>query len=444
MRSIRIRDPIHGFIEVTQDERQAMDAERFQRLREIRQLAMTNLVYPGTLHTRFDHSLGVCHVAGRLATELEVSAEERAIVRAAALLHDIGHGPFSHVSEDVLDQRNDVRGVHEAISVAIMKTDEQLHAALGREVCEQAADLVGHRGDYAVRSALRDIVSGPSDADKLDYLRRDSYFAGVDYGKYDLNRLYDTAVIINPDGAESYLGFEADGVWAVEGLLLARHHMHRQVYGHKTRIATDIMVQRALKLGLDDGVIDAAGFDVPVKDGTPVPDQEFLRAYLKMTDASVMQALLSQETDTPSLDMARRLRERRLIRRSARIDLNEVRFQLGGPAVARILDPERTGPKLPELEEKIAQQCCCPAYLVALRVEQPGNPVFRNPNPEVGTKDILLTFPDRGDAIIQEISEIFRNATEANQRFASLYMPKSDTVDDETARRLLWEALKDL
>ena len=173
-------------------------------------------------------------------------------MRAAALLHDIGHGPFSHVSEEVLDARNQVHGVHEAISVAIMRTDPQLHAALGREICERAADLVGHVNDYAVRSVQRDIVSGPSDADKLDYLRRDSYFAGVNYGEYDLNRLIDTAVRIEDGGVETYLGFKESGVWAVEGLLLARHHMHRQVYGHKTRVATDIMVQRALMLGLEE------------------------------------------------------------------------------------------------------------------------------------------------------------------------------------------------
>jgi hypothetical protein len=223
-----------------------------------------------------------------MAAELELPDEDVRVVRAAALLHDIGHGPFSHVSEEVLDTRNAVKGAHEAISAAIIRTDAQLHAALGKGTCERAADLIGHSGDFAVRSVLRDIVSGPSDADKLDYLLRDSYFAGVNYGQYDLNRLIDTAVVINDGGIETYLGFADDGLWAVEGLLLARHHMHRQVYGHKTRIATDIMVQRALNLGIEDGAVDSAAFDVPLVDGKPAPDAAFLEAYLRQTDESVM------------------------------------------------------------------------------------------------------------------------------------------------------------
>src|SRR4051812_18854149 len=115
----RIRDPIHNFIELRADERAAIDSAVFQRLRSIRQLAMTYLVYPGALHTRWEHSVGVCHLAGRMVAELagrdgsDISEEDQLTVRAAALLHDIGHGPFSHVSEAVLDARNNVRGVHE-------------------------------------------------------------------------------------------------------------------------------------------------------------------------------------------------------------------------------------------------------------------------------------------------------------------------------------------
>src|SRR5581483_265817 len=150
-------------------------------------------------------------------------------------------------------------------------------------------------------------------ADKLDYLLRDSYFTGVKYGEYDLDKIINSALVIAPDTPQSQLGFDADGVWAVEGLLLARHHMHRQVYGHKTRIATDIMVERALTYGLDDGAIDPASFAVPLADGKPAPDEGFLSAYLTLTDAGVMEALLGQGADTPSRQLARRLVERRLL-----------------------------------------------------------------------------------------------------------------------------------
>ncbi|HEX8121259.1 MAG TPA: HD domain-containing protein [Solirubrobacteraceae bacterium] len=445
---IRIRDPIHNFIELRDEERAAIDSAVFQRLRSIRQLAMTHLVYPGALHTRFEHSVGVCHLAGRVVSELQqkagidtVSDADIATVRTAALLHDIGHGPFSHVSEGVLDLRNNVRGVHEAISVEIMRTDAQLQAAFGSELCQRAADLVGHEGDFKVRTALRDIVSGPSDADKLDYLQRDSYFAGVQYGKYDLGRLIDTVTVINAGGVENYLGFKEDGLWAVEGLLLARHHMHRQVYGHKTRIATDILVERALTYGLDDGAVDSAAFEVPIVDNKPAPDEAFLTAYLKQTDASVMQALLAQADDTPSRQLARRLAERDLLRRNARINLTDERRDLGGPRIAQILDRELMAAKSTELEEKIASELSCPAYLVALRVEDQANPVYRNPSAGFTDKDILLSFPDRQPETIHEISEIFRDELGKESKYVSLFSPRNEDLTDDKARDLLWNAL---
>jgi HD superfamily phosphohydrolase len=370
-----------------------------------------------------------------------ITDEDVTTVRAAALMHDIGHGPFSHVSEAVLDERNGVRGAHEPISVAIMRSDPGLRQAFGEELCDRAADLVGHQGDFAVRTALRDIVTGPTDADKLDYLQRDSYFAGVQYGRYDLGRLIDTVTVINPGGVETYLGFDEDGLWAVEGLLLARHHMHRQVYGHKTRIATDILVERALTLGLEDGAIDSAAFDVPVVDGKAAPDEGFLGAYLRQTDASVMQALLAQENDTPSRDLARRLAERDLLRRNARLSLVDERRELGGQRIARILDRESVAAKLTELEAQIAEELCCPAYLVALRVEDQANPVYRNPSVGFTDKDILLSFPDRQPEVIHEISEIFQDELGQENKYVSLFSPRTDNLTDEKARELLWNAL---
>nr|WP_246851598.1 HD domain-containing protein [Patulibacter sp. SYSU D01012] len=401
---------------------------------------MTNLVYPGALHTRFEHSLGVCHIAGKLADELELDPDLRRVVRAAALLHDVGHGPFSHVSEAVLDIRAGVSNVHEAISVAIMHGDKHLHAALGEDVCKRAADLVGHKGEFSVRTVARDIVSGPSDADKLDYLLRDSYFAGVNYGKYDLNRLLDTATVIK-DGPQTQLGFEADGVWAVEGLLLARHHMHRQVYGHKTRVATDIMVQRALALGIDEGAINADAFTVPVDQGRPTPTPTFLERYLENDDATVMRHLLTQNDATDSRDMAERLATRRLFRRYAHVSLEDMRGSLGGPRLGRLLDPERMASKIPDLEAAIATDLDCPAHHVALKIEEPGNPVHRNPGAGIGPKDILLKFDDREPDLIEETSEIFRNATEPNKRFASVYLAKTDATTDDKVKDLLCRIL---
>ena len=242
-------------IELSADEWRAIDTHLFQRLRGVRQLAMTYLVYPSALHTRFEHSIGVRYIAGRLGAALRLKEEDLTIVHAAALLHDVGHGVFSHVSEQVVDELSGVEDVHEAVSVALMRTHPELREAFGEEVCDRAADLVALEGP---RTATGDIVSGPTDSDKLDYLLRDSYFAGVNYGRYDLGRIIDSVRVITPGGAQSQLGFDAGGLWAVEELLMARHHMHRQVYGHKTRLATDIMITRALKLAVKEGVLQSA------------------------------------------------------------------------------------------------------------------------------------------------------------------------------------------
>src|SRR3954464_14092732 len=165
-KSTVVRDPVHGMIELSPEEWAAVDTPIFQRLRRVRQLAMTYLVYPGALHTRFEHSIGVRHIAGRLSKSLDLAEEHVDTVQGPALLHDGGHGVFSHVSEQVIDELSGADGVHEAVSVAIIRTDASLHRALGRERCERAAEIVGLEGP---RSVMRDIVSGPTDADKLDY-----------------------------------------------------------------------------------------------------------------------------------------------------------------------------------------------------------------------------------------------------------------------------------
>jgi uncharacterized protein len=159
-----LRDPIHGFIAPTDLEHELIDSPVFQRLRRIRQLAMASLVYPGALHTRFDHSLGAMHVAGKIANAIGIDSEERRLVRLAALLHDIGHGPFSHVSEPILEafaslpkhQRN--KQIHEMLTKQIIMTDKSLERVLSHRDREHITGILdGVWGD----SVMKDIVSGP-------------------------------------------------------------------------------------------------------------------------------------------------------------------------------------------------------------------------------------------------------------------------------------------
>jgi uncharacterized protein len=425
-------------IQLTELEWGAIDAGAFQRLRGIRQLAMTHLVYPGATHTRFEHSIGVCHLAGRLADRVEMTDEEKITVRHAALLHDIGHGPFSHVSEGVIDERSGIKAGHEAISASLIRTDPELQAALGAEECERAADLIEKTGP---RTFLTDIVSGPTDADKLDYLLRDTYYAGVDYGRYDLERLVDTATVIDRDQPESFLGFEHSGVWAVETLLLARHHMHRGVYGHKTRIATDIMASRALKLGIEEGALPAEAYTLDIEDGEPTVTPEFVKAYLGETDASVMERLLGQDQSNRSWVLADRLRRRDLLKRSASYTLHRERDRLGAQQYAKILDPARFEPKRAELESEIAGHLGCDEFLVALYIESQANPTYRGPGSEIDAGDIMLAYPDAPPDTFERESEIFNEESRVEHSYAHLYTP--DLAEDrrEEAKTLLWEAL---
>src|SRR3954465_6949865 len=163
----QIRDPVHNFLELSDDEMKLVGTPLFQRLRGIRQLAMANLVYPGALHTRFDHSLGVCHVAGLLSEQLGLDEGETELVRLAALLHDLGHGPFSHVSENLLERYADRSGlpagqkkekIHELVTAYLTENDPRIRDFLGGETCRNIVKLLstGHG-----QPALRSIVSGP-------------------------------------------------------------------------------------------------------------------------------------------------------------------------------------------------------------------------------------------------------------------------------------------
>jgi HD superfamily phosphohydrolase len=186
MESLEIRDPVHGFIQREPHERDLIDTKLFQRLRSLRQLAMAYLVYPGATHTRFDHSVGAFHVAGGLADALVQSDTEKRLVRLATLLHDVGHGPFSHVAEPIL-QRHSKPGIfagrqeskiHELITAKIILDNAELKEHLSDRERQNVVGLLD--GSFG-HSYLHEIVSGPIDADKQDYLLRDSYFAGVKY-----------------------------------------------------------------------------------------------------------------------------------------------------------------------------------------------------------------------------------------------------------------------
>ena len=255
-----MRDPIHGFIKLSEIEKKLIDTKVFQRLRRIRQLAMTFLVYPGAVHTRFDHSIGVMHIAGRICKRLQeleyITICDTTIdrIRFAALLHDVGHGPFSHVSEHLLDEyapsktsKEKVREkIHEKITVNIIRADSEINEILSPDERDFVISMIEGQEAWDWR---RDVVSSELDADKMDYLLRDSYFAGVKYGLYDLEKLIESCFIIKD--LATPLAIKSTAIYALEQLLLARYHMTQQVYWHRVSLISTEMIIRGIALAID-------------------------------------------------------------------------------------------------------------------------------------------------------------------------------------------------
>jgi len=302
-RKYEIRCPVHGFIPIDDWEREIINHRVFQRLRRIRQLAWTDQVYPGAMHTRFEHSLGVMHVASQLYDAIVRTSQEvlraektyteggferdRRLVRLAALLHDIGHTPFSHGGEDLFPMTPGGQGRfrHENYSAAIIRTQlreviegHPLNQNVGLRADNIAALLEGSTG--AGRALFwRELIDGQMDADRIDYLLRDSLHAGVDYGRFDWKRLVNSVEVVpRPDGRGPGLGVNEGGYHAAEGLVLARYFMFTQVYFHKTRMAFDHHLHEALKLILPRGCF-------------PPPEGRELEEFLKWDDWRILGAL---------------------------------------------------------------------------------------------------------------------------------------------------------
>ncbi|HVS63232.1 MAG TPA: HD domain-containing protein [Thermoanaerobaculia bacterium] len=253
---LSIRDPIHGFIRADALEAALIDSRPLQRLRHIRQLGMTFLVFPGAEHSRFSHAVGAMHLAGRVYDALAAQpgspldsdprGPARRMVRAAGLLHDIGHAPFSHSAEDLFDDAID----HEAMTRRLLHLPEveAIFAAHGGDLTPADVERLLAGGEGAVERLLAQIVSGELDADKMDYLLRDSLYCGVRYGSYDLERLLDTIrPLRDPATGEWGIGVEEGGVHALEALVMARYYMFTQVYFNVTGKVLELHLEQWLR-----------------------------------------------------------------------------------------------------------------------------------------------------------------------------------------------------
>ncbi|RLF36266.1 MAG: phosphohydrolase, partial [Thermoplasmata archaeon] len=293
-----IKDPIHDFIRFTEIERSIIDSRILQRLRRIKQLAAVELTYPGATHTRFVHSIGVMHIVGlmtgRLAELGYLTNEEVQLARVLGLIHDIGHGPFSHVFEEVLAKKG---LTHEDIGRWLLRESElgDLVEEQGFSRAEVASIAFG-----GITRGRAELVSkvfwGPLSPDTMDYLVRDSYFTGVGYGRVDIGRLIGTLDLVEGELAIEYPG----GLTSFEDYVLSRLQMFNAVYFHKTVRAANVMLARAMEwadahLGL-----------------TELKDVDF---FLKLDDCYVRTALITLEPYDDLSRLAKELMERLEARR---------------------------------------------------------------------------------------------------------------------------------
>lgn len=311
-----LNDPVYGFVEVPYGILfDLIEHPWFQRLRRIKQLGLTHYVYPGALHTRFHHALGALHLMRQAVSVLrskgvEISEQEAEAVSIAVLLHDVGHGPFSHTLEHVL-----VRQVHhEALSVLFMQQlNEQFDGKL-----QLAIEIFQDR--YS-RRFFHQLVSGQLDMDRMDYLSRDSFFTGVYEGVIGYDRIIKMLHV-----ADDQLVVEEKGVYAVEKFLMARRLMYWQVYLHKTVVCAEQMLvrtlQRAQELAMEGAEMDVSPalryfFNVSRSHEDVVRQPKLLlEQFAQLDDFDVVSALKSftQHTDTTLSFLAKGLINRRLFK----------------------------------------------------------------------------------------------------------------------------------
>jgi uncharacterized protein len=235
------KDPLYGFIHVDYELiRKIIDSALFQRLRRVRQLSGVQMVFHGAEHSRFSHSLGVYEIANRFLTVSDIqnalSERDKLVFLSAALLHDIGHGAYSHAFEDVF-------GVdHEKIGAALIMHDQEVYQALSSIDNQFASDVASIILKKKKFPLIEQLISSQLDVDRLDYLERDAYFTGAAYGHIDVDRLIRVLYIKN-----GQVVFKLSGIHAIENYLIARYHMYWQVYYHPVARAYEVVLEKIYK-----------------------------------------------------------------------------------------------------------------------------------------------------------------------------------------------------
>ena len=318
-----LKDPVHSYIHIHYEVIwNCLDSKEFQRLRRIRQLGGDFQVYPTAEHSRFSHSLGVYEIVRRMVTEVktlcaELTEYEKVCVMLAGLLHDVGHGPFSHAFEHVTNHS------HEEYTAKIILGDTELNSilrAVSKKMPEDIVSIIQHTHENDI---LNQIVSGQLDADRMDYLLRDSYFTATSYGQFDLERILRTMRVRKTSEGRKVIVVKHTGIHSVEDYIMARYQMYWQVYYHpvaRSYEAVFIQLFNRLKDIFKDNkdYFEDMKVLVPFLEKVEVSEEE----YFRLDENSLLYccALIQDKDDVIAADLAKRLQNRKLFEY---VDYNE-------------------------------------------------------------------------------------------------------------------------
>ena len=310
-----LKDPVHSYIHINYEVVwNCLDSKEFQRLRRIRQLGGDFQVYPTAEHSRFSHSLGVYEIVRRMVTEIkslsvELSEYDKICVMLAGLLHDVGHGPFSHAFEHV------TKHSHEDYTAKIILGETELNQVLTEVSPRLPEDIVSIIEHNHPNDILNQIISGQLDADRMDYLLRDSYFSATSYGQFDLERILRTMRVRKIDENKKALVVKYTGIHSVEDYIMARYQMYWQVYYHPVaRSYEAVFIQ--LFNRLKDIFKENKEYFYDMKVLIPFLEKNVVSVeeYFKLDENSLLYccSLIQDKDDEIAADLARRLQNRRL------------------------------------------------------------------------------------------------------------------------------------
>lgn len=318
-----LKDPVHSYIHIHYEVIwNCLDSKEFQRLRRIRQLGGDFQVYPTAEHSRFSHSLGVYEIVRRMVTEVkslcvELTEYEKVCVMLAGLLHDVGHGPFSHAFEHVTNHS------HEEYTAKIILGNTELNSilrAVSKKLPEDIVSIIQHTHENDI---LNQIVSGQLDADRMDYLLRDSYFTATSYGQFDLERILRTMRVRKTSEGRKVIVVKHTGIHSVEDYIMARYQMYWQVYYHPVARSYEVVFIQLFNRLKDIFKDNKDYFEdmrvlVPFLEKSEVSEEE----YFRLDENSLLYccALIQDKADAIAADLAKRLQNRKLFEY---VDYNE-------------------------------------------------------------------------------------------------------------------------